>query len=325
MAAAAAGRYNGTSDTCKKIRLHFFESPGDTLCGTAALESLHKQYPGQYVTDVSGTAAHHIYENNPHWTPIYDSDVQTISMKNVLVSQSDHRPVHVLQSYTHSLAEQLGIKLDCSTNRPHLHVSSDEKKWKGQVEEIVGKKVPYWVVCSGVKRDYTIKGYGSHHYQEVVDMLRGVVQFVQIGEKGHNHKKMENVIDLRGKTDTRQLIRLCWNAHGGLGGESFLHHIFAALSKPFVCLASGFLPPAWVSYPTTTILHRQGCLPCWKQKACWKSRVVKLGDGDKKDASLCLLPVLGGAEPVPKCLAMIKPEEVVAAIRAYYEGGVLSF
>lgn len=151
---------------------------------------------------------------------------------------------------------------------------------------------------------------------EVIDKLKGKIQFVQVGREEHVHKCLKGVIDLRGKTDTRQLIRLCYHASGGLGGESFLHHIFAALQKPFVCLASGFLPKSWFSYPTTTILSRANTLPCYDKNkgCCWKSRTVKLNDGDSKDNSLCELPIFDGGNATPKCLALVSPDEVARAI-----------
>lgn len=308
----------------EKLKLFFFQSPGDTLVATGAVSCLMEQHPGRYQVDVDGTDAAAIFEHNPHITRGLDC-VTVINMENPGINYCDKRPVHFLQSYTDYLGEKLGIELKCTTNRPHLWISDEERSWLPQVHEITQKPVQYWVVASGTKKDYTVKGWGRDSYQEVVRQLRGVVQFVQVGLEEHGHPPLDGVIDLRGKTDTRQLIRLCWHAQGGLGGESFLHHIFAAFSKPFVCLASGFLPTSWVSYPTTTILSKARMLPCSERKGCcWKSRTVPLGDGDGKDGSLCELPVFGGSEPVPKCLAMISPEEVVSAIRGYYDGGLLS-
>jgi hypothetical protein len=311
----------------KKIRLSYFQCPGDTLVSTGAVECLMRQFPGQFLLEVEGNDAGPIFQNNPHITRGLDGDVQTVRMDNPLIGDSDKRPVHFLESYVHLLAGALGIDLKLTVNRPFVYLSEEEKSWLPQVHELTGKPVKYWVVCSGAKKDYTVKGAGTALYQEVVDRLRGAVQFVQVGLAEHGHKPLEGAIDLRGKTDTRQLIRLCYHAEGGLGGESFLHHLFAALEKPFVCLASGFLPTGWVSYPTTTILTKAPMMSCCDRAkgCCWRSRVVRLGDGDHKDESLCEQPVFGGGEAVPKCLALIRPEEVCTAIRAYYEGGLLKF
>lgn len=309
----------------EKIRLSFYQCPGDTIVATGAVECLVKQFPDKYLIDVEGTDAKHIFENNPHIKKL-DGEVRSIRMENILINDSDKRPIHFLDSYVQQFKNALGIDLYCSVNRPYLYVSSLEKTWTPQVHQITGKPTKYWVVCSGWKNDYTVKNYGYDNYQEVINKLKGKIQFVQVGKPEHNHMPLHGAINLVGATDTRQLIRLCYHAQGGLGAESFLHHIFAALQKPFVCLTSGFLPRSWISYPTTTVLSKAAMMPCAKNKGCcWRSRVVKLNDGDEKDSSLCELPVLGGTEPVAKCLEMIRPEEVITTIQAYYESGLLTY
>ncbi|MDE2020042.1 MAG: ADP-heptose--LPS heptosyltransferase, partial [Patescibacteria group bacterium] len=245
-------------------------------------------------------------------------------MENPLINICDSAPVHFLESYCRFLGEAIGLKIHCTVNRPYLYLSDQEKSWMSQVQQLTGRKFPYWLICSNTKTDYTVKGWGFDNYQRLVDMLRGRIQFVQVGAAEHKPQKLRGVIDLVGQTDHRQLIRLAANAEGGVGPESYLMHIFAGLSKPFVAILSGFLPPSWVYYPTVTQIHRHGKLPCCQEKACWRARTVPLNDGDKeKDQSLCAWPVLG-AEPIPKCMAMIPPEEVADAIEAFYDGGALS-
>lgn len=302
------------------LRLHFPLCPGDTLVGSSCLEALHTQHPGKYKTDVSGTAAEAIFENNPHVTRL--ENARTITMKYPLIHQCNQRPIHFIEACTDYLGEKLGIRLTPPT-RPSLYLSDEEKGWMNQVEQSFGYKGKYWVVCSGIKSDYTVKGWGHKNYQAVVNKTQGEIQWVQVGELGHNHPLLDGVLDLRGKTDTRQLIRLCYNAQGGLGGVSFLHHIMAAFAKPMVTLASGMEPRRWEEYSTGRMLSRHGALPCCQENSCWKSRVVPLNDKDSKNSNLCTLPVFT-PEPLPKCLAMIHPEEVVEAINSYYIGGVLS-
>lgn len=246
-------------------------------------------------------------------------------MQYPLIHQSNQRPVHFIEGYIKFLGDYLGIKLECSVNRPYLYISAQEKAWMPQIQEITGKKLKYWVICSGTKRDYTVKSWGFANYQAVIDHFNNKIQFVQVGQTNHDHPLLRGVIDLRGKTDTRQLIRLCWHAQGGLGGVSFLHHIFAALQKPFVTVASGMEPRSWEMYPTGVYISRHGCLPCCAKGACWKSRTVKLDDTSEKNKSLCELPTLVKGELVPKCMAMISPEEVCKAIEGFYIAGLLSF
>lgn len=306
-----------------KVRLINNLCPGDVLVMTAAIESLHEQYPEVYEVAVKSFSPD-IFENNPRVVP-HDNSFRDIEMRYPLINQSNQWPVNFLQGYTDHLGEQLGIRLKITTKRPHLYLSDGEMSWMSQVQEFTGKKVKYWVINAGTKQDYTAKGWGHENYQEVVNMLYGRVQFVQIGENSHMHKPLEKAINFIGKTNLRQLIRLCWNAEGGVGPITFIQHVFAAYEKPYVALLGGREPLMWEHYHTQTTLSTLGSLPCCRFGACWCSRVVPLGDDDEKDKRLCELPVFGAEETIPKCMAMIEPSDVVRAILRYYEGGVLSY
>jgi hypothetical protein len=312
----------------QKLHLTNFLSPGDCLVMTGAIECLRTQHPGKYRVQVS-SSCNAIYENNPGIDLTFglrDPDVTTIGMEYPLIHQSGSRPVHFIQGYVDWLAEKLNIKLNTSTNRPHLFLSSEEQSvWVPQIQEVVGNKIPYWVINAGTKQDYTAKGWGRQNYQEVVNKLRGRIQFVQIGEAGHLHKPLDNVINMLGKTDARQLIRLCWHASGGLGPITFLQHIFAAYEKPYVALLGGRETLAWEHYPTQTTMSTIGQLSCCRFNGCWKSRVVKLNDNDPKDQVLCEFPTYGGEDVIPKCMAMISPDDVIKQMMRYYEGGVLKW
>jgi hypothetical protein len=282
-----------------------------------------RQHSDKYVLSVSGTAASHVFENNPHVLHRDGDQGEMIVMEYPLIHQSNQSAAHFMEGYLQFLGQKLGIEIKSVVNRPQLYLSEEEKAWLPQVHEVTGKPVKYWVVCSGVKDDYTVKGWGPHNYQAVVDKTTWV-QWVQVGESDHNHKPLSGVLDMRGKTDLRQLIRMCYHAEGGLGGVSLLHHLFAALAKPFVCVASGMEAVAWERYQGETYLSKGHCVPCGKDGGCWRSRVVPLKDGNEKDKSLCELPFYSGSHAIPKCMAMIKPDEVVTAILDFKIGGRLS-
>ena len=76
-----------------------------------------------------------------------------------------------------------------------------------QVEE-TGYRGRFWVIMAGGKYDFTAKWWDPARYQQVVDHFRGKLLFVQCGEAGHWHPKLDGVLNLVGKTDTRQFIRL---------------------------------------------------------------------------------------------------------------------
>ena len=106
------------------------------------------------------------------------------------------------------------------------------------------------------------------------------------------------MLDLRGKTDLRQLVRLVHHAQGVLCPVTLHMHLAAAVpvragmprNRPCVVVAGGREPSQWEAYPHHQCIHTNGALPCCDNGGYWKSRVVPLGDGDAKDApdKLCV-------------------------------------
>ncbi|HEX7377997.1 MAG TPA: glycosyltransferase family 9 protein [Pirellulales bacterium] len=142
--------------------------------------------------------------------------------------------------------------------------------------------------------------------------------FAQIGAAEHGHPALENVIDLCGKTDHRQLIRLVYHATGVLTGVSYPMHLAAAVPRPpwmvglrpCVVVAGGREPAHWEQYPGHRFLHTIGALSCCATGGCWKSRTLPLGDGDHKDRDLCLQPQAGHS----RCMWLISPRDAISDI-----------
>jgi ADP-heptose:LPS heptosyltransferase len=284
---------------------------------TGAIECLMTQHPDKFNIKVD-TSCNAIFENNPHVNQRLTHIDQTVKMQYPLIHKADHQPCHFLQGFVNHLSSELKIKIQCDVKRPYVYLSEQEKRWINQVQEETGYTGKFWLINSGYKNDYTIKKWHQDYWQQVVDGLIGEVQFVQVGSTEHNHKPLDRVINLLGKTSHRQLIRLAYHAQGCITPESYLHHLFAAYSKPCITLASGFLPVNWVRYHTGVVLTNQPFMSCCPDgKGCWKSRVVALGDGNSKDNSLCKLPIVDNGEAVSQCMYDIKPKEVIAAVKQY--------
>ena len=294
--------------------------PGDVCTLTAAIESLHYSYPGQYVTDVR-TNHDELFHHNPHVTKLREDRAQVIELHYTeLLNTCDTVPNPFLRGYTHDLGRRLGIPLELQTNRPHLYLSEIEQA----APPYAGDLPPhYWLVTAGVKRDFTAKQWPVEYFQDVVSSLRGKVQFVQVGAAGDDHPPLEGAINLIGKTTLRQLLCLAYHCDGGLGPITLLQHLCAAFQKPYVAMLGGREPVTWTQYPLQTTLHTLGKLPCCRTRACWRSRVVRLNDGEEHDDSLCDWPVVDMQRPVGKCMAVIKPPEVVVAIEVCYWGEAL--
>jgi hypothetical protein len=316
----------------RKLILKNQQSPGDVMMLTAAVRDLHACQPGKFVTDVR-TPCPGLWENNPHLTPLMEGapDVESIQCEYPLIHHSNQRPYHFIHAFTRFLSEKLGVFIEPTAFRGDIHLSDTEKSWMSQVQEITGEEVPFWIVNAGGKRDFTAKWWAPDRYQQVVDHFRGRIQFVQVGEQGHYHPALRGVIDLRGKTDVRQFVRLMYHAQGVLCPVTFAMHLAAAVetkpgmpkNRPCVVVAGGREPMQWEAYPHHQYIHTNGALRCCDHGGCWKSRVVPLGDGDEKDRpeNLCV-DVVG---TLPHCLHMITATEVIRRIELYFRGGAIEY
>lgn len=315
----------------RKLILRNFQSAGDIVMLTAAVRDLHRAHPDEFVTDVR-TPFPALWAHNPHITPIRDDDpdAELVECHYPLIHQSNNTPCHFLHAFPAYLNETLGLRIRVTDYRGDLYIAPEEKAWFSQVEGAFGGCEPFWLLVSGGKLDYTIKWWDHERYQQVVDHFRGRIQFVQVGEGSHHHPSLEGVIDLRGQTDLRQLVRLVYHAQGVLSPVSLLMHLAAAVetpqgaprNRPCVVIAGGREPPHFTAYPHHQFIHTVGALRCCDNGGCWKSRTLPLGDGDSKDHpdELCV-DVVGR---LPHCMHMITAGEVVRRIEMYFAGGALT-
>lgn len=315
----------------QKLILTQHQAPGDLLMLTAAVRDLHRMYPGRFVTDVR-TSCPDLWLNNPHITPIEDNDREAwvIKCDNDLIQESGRRPVHFLETFHDFLGKKLNIVIRATEYKGDIHLSHQETtEWIGQVEELMGGDTSsFWLLNAGHKNDYTTKAWEYSRYQKVVDALAGRVRFVQCGASEHEHPPIKGVLNLVGKTTQREFVRLMHHAAGCVTGVSFPMHLAAAVAtkdgnaKPCVVIAGAREPRSWEAYDAHAWLGQVGSLPCCKSSACWRSRVIPLGDGDEKDKpeNLCLRPMTGrSGQVVPSCMHSIAVKHVVEAVEAFLE------
>jgi hypothetical protein len=308
----------------EKLILTNYQSPGDIVMLTAAVRDLHQCYPGRFVTDVR-TSCRALWENNPYLTPLEAeaSDVRVVECHYPLIHQSNQRPVHFLQGFVEFLNERLGLQIRLTRFQGDLHLSALERAEPSLVRHRTGLEVPFWIMVAGGKFDCTIKWWHFRRWQAVVDHFRDRLLFVQVGEADHYHPPLRGVLDLRGQTNLRELIRLVYHAAGVVCPVTVLMHLAAAVecpagaeaSRPCVVVAGGRESPSWESYPTQQFIHTVGALPCCATGGCWRSRVVALGDGDPKDRPehLCVQVRAG----LPACMELITPPDVCRRIEWY--------
>lgn len=295
---------------------------------TAAVRDLHRLHPGRFLTDVRSSCPE-LWEHNPHLTRLDEEarDVELLECHYPLIDRSNEAALHCVHGFADFLSRRLRVEVRPTEFRGDIHLSRAERSWKSTVHELAGRDLPFWIVNAGGKFDFTIKWWDWRRYQAVVDHFRGRLLFVQVGEVGHYHPPLRHVVDLRGRTDLRQLVRLTHHAEGVLCGVTALMHLAAAVPtrpdrppmRPAVVIAGGREPTHWEAYPHHQFLHTVGALSCCQTGGCWRARTKALGDGELlDDANQLCLQVTGG---LPRCMDMITAEEVIRRIELYLAGG----
>jgi hypothetical protein len=331
-------------DKPRKIIFHNPLSPGDILVMSAAIRDLHLKYPNKFITGVD-TPCNQLFENNPYITwdlDKNDPDVEFMRLDYDIIHNSNQSMYHFIHGYHYDLEDKLGVSLpeilykndggiehDYRAFKGHIVLSDDEKSWISQIQEITGEDTPFWIVVNGGKYDFTAKWWDPNRMQKVVERFPDVT-FVQVGQKEHFHPELQgdNVINLVGKTDLRQMVRLMYHADGCICPVTFLMHLSAAvetkwgkpLERPCIVMGGGREPQQWEAYPSHRYLSTTGCLPCCDRGGCWKSRVEPLGDKDEKDSNLCDRPVTTPEGiTIPQCMDMITAEDVSRELSKYLE------
>lgn len=299
---------------------------------TAAVRDLHCCYPGKFATDVR-TLCPEFWENNPYLTKLAPDapDVETLDCEYPLINRCNRIPYHCLHGFIDFLNQRLGLQIKPTAFKGDIHLSALEKSWYSQVREVTKKDIPFWIIAAGGKYDIPIKWWEHKRYQQVVDYFAGKIQFVQIGNGGHHHPKLRGVIDLRGQTNLRELVRLVHHAQGVLCSVTCVMHLAAAVgakkgqlgNRPCVVVAGGREPAHWEAYPDHQFIHTNGALPCCQDGACWKDRTTMLGDGDKRDQPQHRCHNITNG--LPQCMDMITAEEVIRRIELYFSGGRLKY
>lgn len=304
------------------------QAPGDVLMMTAAVRDLCRQYDDQFNVGVQ-TRYPELWEHNP-WI-VEDPDMtetwRHIEMHYPLVHRSNTYPTHFVAAYHQFLSKQLNLSIPPLAFKGDVHLSTEEivappARWRDRLPE------RYWLLAPSTKKDFTAKWWNPQHWQQLIDLCKLRVAFVQVGSATDWPVRLSGVIDLTGETSIRELLSLVYHAQGVVTLVSFLMHLAAAVPikpglrplRPCVVIAGGREPPHWEAYPGHQFLHRVGQLDCCQQGGCWRSRAQLVGDADRKDhRDLCEQPVQVSPDlRIARCMDGIWAEDVYRAICSYY-------
>lgn len=269
-----------------------------------------------------------IWLNNPFLTPLDESDpeveIHDVAYDDINKSGSDG--LHFSDAFRNDIEKKLDVKINKTGLLPEIFLSDEEKGWINQVEVDCGWNGGFWLINAGIKPDNELKKY--HRWQEFTDLFnehfQGKIKLVQIGHEAHIHPELDGVLNLVGKTDMRQMIRLHYWAHGVVTPISFPFVLAAAFKKPHVVVAAGKEGVRWQIFQHGQFLNTIGALECCKFDGCWLGG----GKGSCKDLTEVCLSSSGALTPkfetVPRCFELIKPYQILDAVKMYYEGGILN-
>lgn len=284
---------------------------GDMLVFTCAIRDFKAAFPDKRVNVIS--TASHIWDNNPYIDrTLKATDENTVKIgPSKLTNSSNKLDWHFANAFRVSIEEALDIHIPQGESRPDIWLTQEEWDSPNQFGR------PYWLIVLTGEKGWGCKMYPFDRWQEFVNQNPNQL-FVQLGAREDNPPRLqgENVIDFVGKTQEketgiRDLFKLFLNAEGSIGLVSFHMHLSAALYKPCVVVAGAREPVSFTRYAGHQYLANDGCLPC-SVNACWHCDINK-----------CSQLIDHNGEKIPKCVDMIKPEDLTHALNQYYVGGRL--
>lgn len=356
--------------TVHKLLVVNYDGLTDALMLTAAIRDLQLCTYGSYQVDVH-TLGMPMWQYNPYLTRLdwravpydgesevaanefaiperkvkiicYDPEIQVVycSRRSHTASSERFKDInayHRIHALAHDLSEKIGLSsvIPVGEMKGIVTISDIERSWVSQIEQEKNFK-NFWIIATGGPVERSIEWWEPDRYQRIVDEFRGKVTFVQCGQAHEHHPKLDGVIDLIGKTDLRQMIRLMYHAAGYVGAPGFLTHLAASTPvRPFerngrprpparaaVIVGGAIEPYQWFAYEGQQVLHNNGMLPCCEMGGCGKSRCESRRHIEPHPEQLCTMPVQIGRETViPKCLDMITTKMVIDRMKFYFDGG----
>ena len=165
--------------------------------------------------------------NNPYLILLDDEDPGGGACGAFLSTDQSGNP-HALSCFMDSSNfsnERLRLCIRPCLFKGDIHLSAQERVWQSQVHEVTGRPIPFWIVAAGGKYDLTIKWWQTGALSKK-KQLHGRIKLVSGGKLGTmDHPRLEGVIDLRGKTSVRQLVRLVYHAQAVVCPVTGLMHL----------------------------------------------------------------------------------------------------
>ena len=262
-----------------KILLYFGFAPGDDLLCTAVLRELRRRGRADLLM-VSDHPELFTWNRDPArvrplW-PRYYRDGSTVAICRRFTwiwggefTRLEYAPLNGedrrLAPRRHIITEmcaRAGITGSVAI-RPYLELNDDERSsatWaQGQVV----------IQSSGMAARHPMlnKQWYQERFQNVVDALKGEVDFIQLGSA--SDPALQRTNDLRSTTSVREAAAILSHARLYVGTVGFLMHVARAVECPSVIVFGGREAPWQSGYICNANLYSAvPCAPCWRSNTC---------------------------------------------------------
>ena len=255
--------------------VYFGIAPGDDLLCTAVLHELasrnHKQL--WMMTNFP-----ELFAGNPHVTRLVPVDERYREYAGLLGAQHEslqYAPVQPEQDRSVPPARHIIAELCASAKikgpislRPYYYATDAEKENAAWAKGMIA------IQSSGLaaKLPMRNKQWFPERFQEVVNGLKKNFKFVQLGSAGD--PLLNDVVDLRGKTNIRETAAVLANCSLFVGNVGFLMHLARATECPAVIIFGGREAPWQSGYGCNINLYSAvPCAPCWLWNKCDYNRM----------------------------------------------------
>ncbi len=293
-------------------------APGDTIAASALVRDLATFRP-DYRLSVAGAFAEDFFRYDPRVVlgVLPDAVPVEICYRRATDDAAKDKSRRYLGAAHECYRLQTGDRIPLAAARPSLILGPNER--------VPPYEHPYAIVASGVKSDIPLKQAPPRLFDEAVaatsDLNWKQVGRTEDGRLRHTHHPIPGAENLLGVTDIRGLVRLVAHARVVLCHVSLPMLLAAAFRVPCVVLGGGRESPWFHACPTTTYLHTIGRLACCLTAGCQASFVRPAhADSPYPPGSLCAEPADADGVPVGRCMTLLTPAEVVAAVRAAVGG-----
>lgn len=245
----------------------------DLLCTTVARELRNRTSGKIWV----GTRYSELFEENPDLRPVPISDWRIGRLARLLgadlplgytqydpaTDRDPEPPMH----FAAMMCRKAGVTGPISI-RPYLFLRQSERG-EGRIAE---KQIAIQCTTRAAATPLQNKEWLPERFQSVVNALSTNFNFVQLGAS--DDPKLDNVVDLRGKTTLRQAAAVLSRSRLFVGLAGGLMHLARAVDCPAVIVYGGRERPGTSGYIcNTNIATTPPCSPCWQRNRCDYHRV----------------------------------------------------